>query len=225
MADDRAARNPYETGLERNQANHVALTPLGFLSRAAHVYPERTAWRHGARSASYREFYARARRLASALTSRGIGPGDTVSIMAPNIPAMLEAHYGVPMTGAVLNALNFRLDAPTIAFILDHAEAKILFTDRAFSAVVSDALKLSQSEPLVIDIDDAPEEGGDFLGPIEYEAFLRAGDPEYDWRWPTDEWDHTVVAWRRGELVYTAVSKLPEKELVCLMTGSAHESD
>ena len=198
MADDRAARNPYEAGLERNPANYVALTPLGFLSRAAHVYPARTAWRHGARSAGYREFYDRSRRLASALAARGIGPGDMVSIMAPNIPAMLEAHYGVPMTGAVLNALNVRLDAPTIAFILDHAEAKILFTDRAFSPVISAALKLCECDPLVIDIDDAPEEGGDFLGQIEYEAFLTAGDPGYDWRWPANEWEAISLCYTSG---------------------------
>ena len=148
MADDAASRNPYEVGLAQNAANHVALTPLGFLARAAHVYPGRIAWRHGARSADYREFYARSRRLASALAARGIGLGDTVSFMAPNIPAMLEAHYGVPMTGAVLNALNVRLDAPAIAFILDHGEAKILFTDRAFSPVISAALKLCRAKPL-----------------------------------------------------------------------------
>ena len=198
MADDRPARNPYEEGLERNPANHVALTPLGFLSRAAHVYPGRTAWRHGARSATYRDFYARSCRLASALVARGTGPGDTVSIMAPNIPAMLEAHYGVPMTGAVLNALNVRLDAPAIAFILDHAEAKILFTDRAFSPVISEALKLAECDPLVIDIDDAPEEGGEFLGQIEYEAFLNAGDPDHDWRWPADEWEAISLCYTSG---------------------------
>jgi fatty-acyl-CoA synthase len=198
MVDDSAARNPFEEGLERNPANHVALTPLGFLSRAAHVYPKRTAWRHGERRATYREFYARTRRFASALASRGIGPGDTVSIMAPNIPAMLEAHYGVPMTGAVLNALNVRLDAPAIAFILDHGEAKILFTDRAFSSVISEALKLAKCDPLVIDIDDAPEEGGEFLGSIEYEAFLDAGDPNHDWRWPSDEWEAISLCYTSG---------------------------
>ena len=204
MADDSAARNPpdaqnpYEAGLQRNPANHVALTPLGFLARAAHVYPGRIAWRHGARSADYREFYARTRRLASALVARGIGVGDTVSFMAPNIPAMLEAHYGVPMTGAVLNALNVRLDAPAIAFILDHGEAKILFTDRAFSPVISEALKLCRAKPLVIDIDDTPEEGGDFLGSIEYEAFLEGGDPEYDWRWPADEWEAISLCYTSG---------------------------
>ncbi len=198
MADHSATGNPYEIGLDRNPANHVALTPLGFLARAAHVYPERTAWQHGARSVSYSEFYDRSRRLASALAARGIGVGDTVSIMAPNTPAMLEAHYGVPMTGAVLNALNVRLDAPAIAFILDHAEAKILFTDRAFSPVISEALKLAECDPLVIDIDDAPEEGGEFLGSIEYEAFLDGGDPEHDWRWPADEWEAISLCYTSG---------------------------
>jgi fatty-acyl-CoA synthase len=176
----------------------VALTPLGFLSRAAHVYPKRTAWRHGSRSATYGEFYTRARRLASAVAARGIGPGDTVAIMAPNIPAMLEAHYGVPMTGAVLNALNIRLDAPAIAFILDHGEAKILFTDRAFSAVIGDALKLAKGTPLVIDIDDAPEEGGEFLGGIEYEDFIAHGDAAYAWRWPADEWEAISLCYTSG---------------------------
>ncbi len=202
MADDAASRNPYEVGLAQNAANHVALTPLGFLARAAHVYPERIAWRHntasGERQATYREFYDRSRRFASALQARGIGPGDTVSIMAPNIPAMLEAHYGVPMTGAVLNALNVRLDAPAIAFILDHAEARVLFTDRAFSGVINDALKLAKVSPLVIDIDDAPEEGGEFLSEIEYEDFLRAGDAGFDWRWPGDEWEAISLCYTSG---------------------------
>jgi fatty-acyl-CoA synthase len=198
MADDRAGGNPYEQGLDRNPANHVALTPLGFLARAAHVYPERIAWRHGERTATYDAFYARCRRFASALAKRGIGVGDTVSIMAPNIPAMLEAHYGVPMTGAVLNALNFRLDAPAIAFILDHAEAKILLTDRAFSPIISEALKLAKCKPLVIDIDDTPEEGGELIGEIEYEAFLAEGDADYDWRWPADEWEAITLCYTSG---------------------------
>ncbi len=198
MADHRATENPYDTGLDRNPANHVALTPLGFLSRAAHVYPERIAWRHNGRSANYLEFYDRSRRLASALIARGISVGDTVSIMAPNTPAMLEAHYGVPMTGAVLNALNVRLDAPAIAFILDHAESKLLLTDRAFSPVIVEALKLAQRKPLVIDIDDAPEEGGEFLGEIEYEAFLEGGDPTHDWRRPADEWEAITLCYTSG---------------------------
>lgn len=198
MADDSAPGNPYDIGLGQNAANHVALTPLGFLSRAAHVYPRRTAWRHGARSATYSEFYDRSRRLTSALAARGIRPGDTVSIMAPNIPAMLEAHYGVPMTGAVLNALNIRLDAPAIAFILDHAEVKILFTDRAFSGVIGEALKLATVTPLVIDIDDTPEEGGDLLGEIEYEDFLKQGDGAYEWRWPADEWEAISLCYTSG---------------------------
>ena len=132
---------------------------MGFLRRTAAVYPSRAAWIHGKRRATYAEFYDRTRRLASALKARGVEKGDTVAIMSPNTPALLEAHYGVPMTGAVLNALNFRLDAPTLAFILDHAEVKVLLTDRAYSGVISEALKQTDVSPLVIDIDDTPEEG------------------------------------------------------------------
>ncbi len=190
--------NPYETGLDRNDANHVPLTPLSFLQRAAAVYPDHCAWIHGTRRASYGAFYTRTRRLASALAKRGIGKGDTVAIMSPNTPAMLEAHYGVPMSGAVLNALNYRLDGPTLAFILDHAEAKVLFTDRAFSPVIAEALGAATVKPLVIDIDDTPEAGGDLLGAIEYEAFLAEGDPDHDWAWPADEWDAISLNYTSG---------------------------
>ena len=131
MGQDRAAASPYATGLNKNDANFVPLTPLSFLVRAAKVYPARTAYIHGARKATYREFYARCRRLGSALAKRGIGEGDTVAILSPNTPAMLEASYGVAMSGAVLNALNLRLDAASLAFILDHAEANVLLSDRA----------------------------------------------------------------------------------------------
>ena len=195
---DTDVANQYEIGLGQNDANHTALTPLSFLRRAAAVYPARAAWIHGARSASYAECYARTRRLASALKKRGVVKGDTVAIMSPNTPAMLEAHYGVPMTGAVLNALNFRLDAPTLAFIMDHAEVKVLLTDRAYSAVISDALKQASVSPMVIDIDDTPEEGGALIGEIEYEALLADGDPEFDWDWPADEWDAISLNYTSG---------------------------
>lgn len=188
----------YEAGLGKTPANHTALTPLGFLERAAHVYPDRIAWVHGARKATYAEFYARCRRLASALAARGVGPGDTVAIMSPNTPAMLEAHYGVPMTGAVLNALNFRLDAATIAFTLDHGEATVLLTDRSFSPVIKEALAEAKADPLVIDIDDTPSEGGDLLGEIEYEAFIAGGEPTYAWRWPPDEWEAIALNYTSG---------------------------
>ncbi|MEX2648833.1 MAG: acyl-CoA synthetase [Alphaproteobacteria bacterium] len=180
--------NPYETGLDRNPANHVPLTPLGFLARAAAVYPKRIAVIHGALRLTYREVYARARRLASALKARGIGVGDTVAIMAPNVPAMLEAHYGVPMIGAVLNTLNTRLDAATIGFILDHAEAKVLITDRVFSPTIKPALDKAKVRPIVIDIDDPLGPEGELLGATDYEAFIATGDPEFTWAAPDDEW-------------------------------------
>ena len=198
MGRERADKNPYEAGLGRNDANHVPLTPLSFLRRATAVFPERTAWIHGERRASYRGFYDRSRRLASALAKRGVVKGETVAIMSPNTPAMLEAHYGVPMCGAVLNALNVRLDAASLGFILDHAGARVLLTDRAFSPVIREALSLAGVAPLVVDIDDAPEEGGEPLGAIEYEALLEEGDPDYDWPWPADEWEAISLNYTSG---------------------------
>src|SRR5215218_5448773 len=144
---------PYDLDLDRNPANHQPLTPLTFLERAAIVFPDHTAILHGSLTRSYRDFYARARRLASALAKRGIGRGDTVAVMLANTPAMLECHYGVPMTGAVLNTLNTRLDAAVIAFSLDHGEAKVLITDREFSKTIGRALELAKVKPLVIDYD------------------------------------------------------------------------
>ena len=198
MGGKRTDKSPYEAGLERNDANYVPLTPLSFLRRAAAVFPERTAWIHGARHASYAEFYARSRRLASALARRGVARGDTVAIMSPNTPAMLEAHHGVPMCGAVLSALNYRLDAASLAYILDHANVTVLLTDRSFSPVIADALSRAAAAPLVIDIDDTPEDGGDLIGEIEYEALLAEGDPDYDWPWPEDEWDAISLNYTSG---------------------------
>ena len=148
------AQSPYDTDLDRNPANFQPLTPLSFLERAASVFPDQTAIIHGPLRRSYREFYARTRRLASALQQRGIGRGDTVSAVLANTPAMLECHYGVPMSGAVLNTINTRLDAAVIAFQFDHAETKVLITDREFSKVVKEALRLAKVKPLVIDYDD-----------------------------------------------------------------------
>jgi fatty-acyl-CoA synthase len=187
----------YDTDLDRVAANHQPLTPLTFLRRAALVYPDKLAVIHGDRRIAYRDFYARARQLASALSRRGIGKGDTVSVMAANIPAMLDAHYGVPMTGAVLNALNIRLDAANIAFILEHAETKVLLTDRGFSHVIKEALRLTKARPIVVDIDD-PAAEGEFLGEIEYEDFIAAGDPDYAWRYPDDEWDALALNYTSG---------------------------
>ncbi len=192
------ATHPYDTGLDKNPANYEPLSPLTFLSRSAAVYPDKTAIIHGDLRYSYREFYARARRLASALVRRGIGKGDTVAMMAPNIPAVLEAHFGVPMTGAVLNALNTRLDAPALAFILDHGECKLLLTDREFSPLIREALALAKVKPIVIDIDDALAESGELIGEMEYEAFLKTGDPDFEWSGPADEWQAISLNYTSG---------------------------
>ncbi len=190
---------PYDIDLDRNAANFQPLTPLSFLERAAEVYPDATAIVHGARSWNYRQFYARARQLASALARRGIKRGDTVSVMLANTPALVEAHYGVPMTGAVLNALNTRLDATLIAFILDHAVAKVLITDREFSKVVKEALARAKVKPLIVDYDDAEFTGaGERLGSLEYEALLGEGDAEFAWQMPDDEWDAISLNYTSG---------------------------
>src|ERR1700689_5094889 len=165
---------PYDTDLERNPANFQPLTPLSFLARAAEIYPDQTAIVHGARSWTYREFYARARQFASALAKRGIKRGDTVAVVLPTVPAMPEAHYGGAMAGAVLNSINTRLDAAIIGFMLDHGEAKVLITDREYSKTVKGALAACEDRPLVVDYDDPEFTGpGERLGNLEYEDFLR----------------------------------------------------
>jgi fatty-acyl-CoA synthase len=196
----RAARAPhqYEAGLERVAANYVPQTPLSYLARSASVYAAKPAVIHGDLTLSYADLYARARRLASALRSRGIGRGDTVAVMAPNVPALLEAHYGVPMAGAVLNALNYRLDARSIAFMLEHGRAKLLITDREFSETVERALALLERPIPVIDIDDPLYEGGKLLGEKDYEALLAEGDPAFDWRGPADEWQAICLLYTSG---------------------------
>ena len=192
--------NPYAIGLAKNDANYQPLTPLSFLERSAKVYPAHTAIIHGQQRFTYAEFYARSRKLASALASRGIGKGDTVSVMLANTPPMLECHYGVPMTGAVLNTLNTRLDAAILAFTLDHAEAKVLIVDREFSALMKEALSMTkEAKPMVIDYDD-PEfaQDGPMIGEAEYEAFIADGDPEYAWKKPDDEWDAISLNYTSG---------------------------
>jgi fatty-acyl-CoA synthase len=182
--------NPYAIGLAKNDANYQPLTPLSFLERSAKVYPAHTAIIHGQQRFTSAGFYGRSRKLASALASHGIGKGDTVSVMLANTPPMLECHYGVPMTGAVLNTLNTRLDAAILAFTLDHAETKVLIVDREFSALMKEALSMTkQSKPIVIDYDD-PEfaQDGPMIGEAEYEAFIAGGDPDYAWKKPDDEW-------------------------------------
>jgi fatty-acyl-CoA synthase len=180
--------NIYDTNLPQTSANHEPLSPISFLRRAAEVYPDRVAVVHGEQRFKYRELYARCRQLASALVARGITAGDTVAILAPNIPAHLEAHYGVPMTGAVLNAINTRLDAAAIAFILEHGEAKVLMVDPELSDVARTALAECEHEIFVIDIDDVLAPQADPIGEITYESFLKTGDPSYTPPSIADEW-------------------------------------
>ena len=189
---------PYETGLDKNPANFVPLSPIGFLRRSAAVYPQRTAIIHGNRRYTWREAEERCRRLASALAKRRIGRGDTVALMAPNVPEAFEAHFGVPMAGAVLNALNIRLDADTIAFILRHGEAKVLITDTEFAPVIGRALAQLDKKPLVIDIADPAGPGGDKLGAVDYESFLAEGDPDFAGLTPEDEWDAISLNYTSG---------------------------
>jgi fatty-acyl-CoA synthase len=190
---------PYESGLDRTPANFQPLTPLSFLERAASVFPRHCAIIHGQQRIDYATFYARSRRLASALKQKGIKKGDTVAVMLANTPPMLEAHYGVPMLGAVLNALNTRLDAQSIAFMLEHGGAKILITDREFSTTIAEALSLLKKKPLVIDYDDRefPQTGAR-LGGIDYEKFLKSGDPDFAWKMPDDEWDAIALNYTSG---------------------------
>jgi fatty-acyl-CoA synthase len=182
--------------LARNAANFAPLSPLGFLSRSAGVYPDKLAIVHGAARVTYGRFYERCRQFADALRRRGIQRGDTVAVMAPNVPALLEAHYGVPMAGAVLNALNYRLDARSIAFILSHGQAKLLIADREFSPVVKESLAALPEPIALLEIDD--EVGGASLGGTEYEAFLAEGDPTATWSGPQDEWDPIALNYTSG---------------------------
>jgi len=195
----RAVSSSYEQNLDKNDANYQPLTPLTFLERAAATYPNQQAIVHGAMTFTYEEFYARARRLGSALATKGIGKGDTVAVVAANTPPMLEAHYGVPMTKGVLNAINYRLSAKEIAFILDHGEAKVLIVDPEFSSLCKEALSLCEADPFVIDIEDAEYNGpSERVGEITYEAFLKSGDPDYQWHMPDDEWDAIALNYTSG---------------------------
>jgi 3-(methylthio)propionyl---CoA ligase len=193
------AKTPYEVDLDRNPANFQPLTPLGFLERAGSVFPQHTAVIHGPLKRSYAEFYARCRRLGSALQKRGIKRGDTVSALLANTPAMLECHYGVPMCQGVLNTLNTRLDAAIIAFSLDHADAKIVIVDREFSKVMQEALKVAKVKPLVVDYDDPECSGaGERIGSLEYEQLVAEGDPNFKWLMPNDEWDAITLNYTSG---------------------------
>lgn len=193
------SNNPYEQGLDKNAANFVPLSPLSFIERSAYVYPDRVSVIHGARQFTWKQTYERCRRLASALTQHGIGKGDTVAVMLPNVPAMVEVHFGVPMTGAVLNTLNTRLDPEAIAFMLSHGEAKVLITDPEFAAIVRPALdRLEGEKPLIIDALDPEFPSTECLGSIEYEAFLETGKPDFEWTLPADEWDAIALNYTSG---------------------------
>jgi fatty-acyl-CoA synthase len=184
--------------LERRRANHVPLTPIDFLARSALVWPGRIAVRHGATAYTYAEFAARCRRLASALAQRGVGRGDTVAVMAPNVPPLLEAHYAVPALGAILNALNVRLDARTIAFCLAHGGARVLITDAEFAPTIKAALRETLHEILVVDIDDPHGPSRERAGTMTYEELLAEGDPEFAWPGPADEWDALSLLYTSG---------------------------
>ena len=191
--------NPYEQDLDKNPANYAPLTPLSFIERTAYVYPDRVAVIHGRRRYRWSETYARCRRLASALARRGIGKGDTVAAMLANTPEMYECHFGVPMTGAVLNTLNTRLDSDAIAFMLNHGGATVVITDREFAATIGPALKKTGREIEVIDVDDPEYAGaGERLGGKDYEQLLAEGDPEWAWVWPEDEWQAISLNYTSG---------------------------
>ncbi len=191
----------FDQHLERNAANHAPLSPLSFIERTAEVYPERLAIVHGALRQNWRDTYARCRRLASALRQRGIGKNDAVAVMLPNTPPMVEAHFGVPMAGAVLNALNTRLDPEAIAFMLDHGEARAVLVDAEFAPVMAKALALRQSQQplLLIDVEDAVYgAAAQRLGSLSYEDLLAEGDPQFAWELPADEWDAIALNYTSG---------------------------
>jgi fatty-acyl-CoA synthase len=198
MTSAQMAAGPYDRDLDKNDANFVPLTPLTFLARSASIYPDHLAVIYGDVRRTWSESYARCRQLASALKNRGIDAGDTVAVIAPNIPELFEAHFGIPMAGAVLNAINTRLDAEIIAFILQHGEAKALIVDAELSKAVDDALSRLAEKPLIIDIVDPTFTGGKRLGSITYEELLAEGDPEYAWKNPDDEWQAISLNYTSG---------------------------
>ncbi|WP_346911856.1 acyl-CoA synthetase [uncultured Roseibium sp.] len=194
-----ANASPFSIGLDKNAANYAPLSPLSFLNRAADVFPDHIAVVHGSQRLDYKTLYSRCRQLGSALSRLGIGKDDTVTVMLSNVPPMIEAHYGVPMTKAVLHSLNTRLDAAIIAFQLDHANTKVLITDREYAPVMKEALALATVKPVVIDYSDPvfPQEG-ERLGTLDYDDFVSGGDPDYAWSLPDDEWDAISLNYTSG---------------------------
>jgi len=190
--------HPFDRDLDRNAANYVPLTPVSFLARTAYIWPERIAVIHGGRRYAWAQVYERSRRLASALAKHGIGVGDTVAAMLANTPEMIEAHFGVPMTGGVLNTLNTRLDAEALAFMLDHGEARVLLTDTEFAPVIKAALARTTRRIRVVDVVDVEGPGGEILGDSDYESFLAGGDPAYAWQPPADEWQAISLNYTSG---------------------------
>ena len=190
--------NPYASGLDKNSANYVPLTPLSFLERSAYIYPDRLAVVHGERRYTWRETYARSRRLASALVRRGVQPGDTVAVMLANTPEMYECHFGVPMAGAILNTINTRLDFDTVSFMVEHAEAKVIIADREFAETVKKAASLLSRPYLLVDVNDSEHPLPTGFGGVVYEELLLSGDPEFAWKGPADEWDAISLNYTSG---------------------------
>jgi fatty-acyl-CoA synthase len=191
--------SPYDIDLDKNPANYQPLTPLGHLERAAWIYPDRVSVIHGAKRFTWKETHSRAHQLADALSKRGIGKGDTVAVLTANTPEMMEMHFGIPMTGAIINTINTRLDAAIIGFILDHGEADAVFVDREFAGVMAEALKVAKVKPFVIDVDDSEYDGpGDLIGEMDYEAFIAGGDASFPYQPPADEWDAIALNYTSG---------------------------
>ncbi|MCT4654602.1 MAG: acyl-CoA synthetase [Cohaesibacter sp.] len=191
--------NPFQTNLDKNPANHIPLSPITFLERSARIHPDHTAWIHGNSRKSYGEFYDRCRQFASALSKRGLGKGDVVSVMLPNVPSMLEAHYGVPMVGAVLHTINTRLDPAIIAFQLEHAETKMVLIDTEFADVMKEALALADIDPVVVQYEDPQfPQTGPYIGELEYENLLSEGDKDFNWPGIDDEWDAIALNYTSG---------------------------
>ncbi len=192
----------YNTNLDKNHANFTPLSPLSFLQRSAEVYPNRLSIIHGSKKYTWSDTFKRSKQLASALTKKGVGKGDTVAVLCFNTPEIYEAHYGIPMIGAIINTINIRLDVDTISYILEHGEAKVVITDNELSPTMKEVLNKIKTKPLVIDIDDElanhPEGAGENLGSLNYEEFLKTGDENFEWSLPEDEWDSLALNYTSG---------------------------